>query len=207
MDSIRRCVLVNYNKDTKLLDFRHYLIKLAPVGISRSIKKLIRPKLPNMSRFETISEYIERGGNLSESEGEMDGPHNEVTLPQEVRGRGNIKATQSAVRLKEVGPRLTLQLVKIEEGICDGAVLFHAFVKKSVEETESIKAMREKKRILKEKRKREQLENVKKKALLREENKKKSLQGIKNKQAMKRQPQNDSDQFPKGKKRKVSEEG
>lgn len=28
----------------------------------------------------------------------MDGPHNQVVLPQEVRGRGNIKAAQSAIR-------------------------------------------------------------------------------------------------------------
>ena len=39
-----------------------------------------------------------RADNLSESEGEMDGPHNQVVLPQDVRGRGNIKAAQSAIR-------------------------------------------------------------------------------------------------------------
>lgn len=49
-------------------------------------------------------------------------------------------------RLREVGPRLTLQLVKIEDGLCDGTVLFHEFVHKSLEEQESLMAMRERKR-------------------------------------------------------------
>ena len=39
-----------------------------------------------------------RGGNLSESEAEMDGPHNEVELPQALAGRGNMKTAKSAIR-------------------------------------------------------------------------------------------------------------
>ena len=40
----------------------------------------------------------------------------------------------SALRLKEIGPRLTLRLVKIESGMCEGEVLHHAFVEKSGDE-------------------------------------------------------------------------
>ena len=39
-----------------------------------------------------------RGGNLSESEAEADGPSNEVVLSQPVSGRGNIVSGKSAVR-------------------------------------------------------------------------------------------------------------
>ena len=39
-----------------------------------------------------------RGGDLSESEAELDGPHNEVLLPQDMSSRGNIKAAKSAIR-------------------------------------------------------------------------------------------------------------
>lgn len=49
-------------------------------------------------------------------------------------------------RLTELGPRLQLELVKIEEGICDGQVMYHAFVTKTEAELAHIKAMREKKR-------------------------------------------------------------
>ena len=39
-----------------------------------------------------------RGGDLSESEAELDGPHNEVILPQNLSSRGNMKASKSAIR-------------------------------------------------------------------------------------------------------------
>lgn len=42
-------------------------------------------------------------GNVSESEGEDMAGEGEVTLPQDLPGRGNIKSEQSAIRLSEVG--------------------------------------------------------------------------------------------------------
>lgn len=100
---------------------------------------------------------IYRGGDLSESEAELDGPHNEVVVPQERTGRGNIKGSKSAIRyvlidfqvfpscimlivpiisprLSEIGPRMRLQLIKIEEGTNSGEVLYHRFVEKTSEE-------------------------------------------------------------------------
>lgn len=41
---------------------------------------------------------LSRDGNLSESEGEMDGPANEVTLPQKLTSRGNVEAGKSAIK-------------------------------------------------------------------------------------------------------------
>ena len=49
-------------------------------------------------------------------------------------------------RLTELGPRLTLQLVKVEEGICEGEVMFHQFVQKTDEEMKLQQAMRIKKK-------------------------------------------------------------
>ena len=83
---------------------------------------------------------------MSESEAELDGPHNEVVLPQEMTSRGNMKAAKSAVRLTEIGPRITLRLVKIEEGICDGTVLHHEFIQKTPAEVELLNQMRAQKR-------------------------------------------------------------
>ena len=42
--------------------------------------------------------YVNRGGNLSESEGEMDTQESQVVLPQDVGGAGNIQSHQSAIR-------------------------------------------------------------------------------------------------------------
>ncbi len=52
-----------------------------------------------------------RGGDLSESEAELDGPHNEVVLPQELAGRGNIQAAKSAIRFV---PQLISDIVQNE---------------------------------------------------------------------------------------------
>lgn len=40
----------------------------------------------------------------------------------------------SVCRLYELGPRLTLQLTKIEEGVDEGEVLYHAYITKSASE-------------------------------------------------------------------------
>lgn len=34
---------------------------------------------------------------------------------------------QMKVRLTEIGPRINIRLVKIEDGLCGGAVLWHAY--------------------------------------------------------------------------------
>lgn len=47
-------------------------------------------------------------------------------------GRVNRASTKSAVRLQEIGPRMTLQLVRIEKGLCSGEVLFDEFGTSSI---------------------------------------------------------------------------
>ncbi|XP_073411805.1 suppressor of SWI4 1 homolog isoform X1 [Dendrobates tinctorius] len=181
LNSIRRCILISYNQDTQLLDFRHYSVKVVPVGMSKGVKKLLQEKFPNMSRWEDISELLVKGANLSESEAEQDGEHNITELPQVYAGRGNQRFEQSAVRLTEIGPRMTLQLVKIEEGLNDGKVLYHNYIKKTEEEIMAMLDRREKKLKQKNERKKKQEQNVKRKKAMKEENKKRSLAGMKRK--------------------------
>ena len=92
---------------------------------------------------------------------------------------------QSSVRLVELGPRITMKLVKIEEGMHDGEVLYHRWVEKTDEEKRQIKIAREKRKKEKEKRKKEQDQNVKKKEIDREEHKQKSLEGMMKKKLQK----------------------
>ena len=40
LKNIRRCVLMNYNPATKLVDMRHYAIRATPVGLNRGTKKV-----------------------------------------------------------------------------------------------------------------------------------------------------------------------
>jgi ribosome biogenesis protein SSF1/2 len=50
-----------------------------------------------------------------------------VRVKRKFRTAVRTKTQQNAVRLHELGPRLTLSLVKVQEGFCDGQVLYHQF--------------------------------------------------------------------------------
>ncbi|KAJ1172560.1 hypothetical protein NDU88_004405 [Pleurodeles waltl] len=181
LNTIKRCVLMNYDPDTQLIEFRHYSLKVVPVGMSKGMKKLLQEKFPNMSKWEDISELLVKGANLSESEAEQDEEHNITELPQVYAGRGNMKAQQSAVRLTEIGPRMTLQLLKIEEGLNDGNVLYHSFIQKTEEEIKAALERKEKKLKLKAQRRQKQEQDIQQKKEQREAHKQKSLEGIKRK--------------------------
>ncbi|OIV99590.1 hypothetical protein TanjilG_17400 [Lupinus angustifolius] len=127
LSSCQRIVLLNYNKDTKLIDFRHYSIRLQPVGASRRIIKLVQNRqVPDLKNLQDVSDFVTKAGYGSESEGDEEAAT--VTLSSDI-GRVNRASTKSAVKLQEVGPRMTLQLVKVEKGLCSGEVLFSEYGK------------------------------------------------------------------------------
>ncbi|KAF9432226.1 hypothetical protein BGZ76_011096 [Entomortierella beljakovae] len=158
----RRVVLLNYNNETKHIDFRHYNVSVKPVGISKSIKRVITTEVPDLQGFSDISDYVLRGAFASESDVE-DGPESTVTLGQDYVGRNNRRQDQRAIKLTELGPRMELRLVKIQSGMCDGEVLFHDFIKRTPEELKSQKSLRDKKLQEKAARRKAQEENVIKK--------------------------------------------
>jgi len=178
IESIRRSCLINYDPETELYDFRHYSIRVVPVGVSKAVKKFMGNKLPDLSRFNDVSEFMTKAGILSESEGEDD-PSAQVTVGSRkiVSGKGT-GPQKSSVRLSELGPRLTLQLIKVEEGLQDGTVLYHRLVTKTEGERKIIQKKREKKKQVKAKRKQEQKENVENKSKKKEEHKQKCLAGM-----------------------------
>ncbi|XP_015428489.1 PREDICTED: protein Peter pan [Dufourea novaeangliae] len=179
LSTIRRCLCLNYNTTSKTIDVRHYAIRVVPVGLSKGVKKIVQAKIPNLSKCDDFSEFLTKG-TVSESEAEDD-PANHVILPQKLSSRGNHASSQSAIRLSELGPRLTLELIKIEDGLMDGEVLFHEYVHKSEEEKLMIKKKREEKKKLKEKRKKIQEQNKNKKEQVKQEHKEKSLKGMQKK--------------------------
>ena len=78
---------------------------------------------------------------MSDSEAEDD-PVSKVTLPQNLAGRGSKAGSKSAVRLMELGPRIRMELLKIEEGLVEGEVLYHKYIQKTEEEKKTIKLRR-----------------------------------------------------------------
>jgi len=133
LNECRRVLLINYESNTKTIEIRHYFVNAAPVGLSKATRRVIRGKLSNLKNVNDISDYVFKSESLSDSEAE-DPPEAKVLLPQSLSGRGNRESQKSALRLKEIGPRITLQLIKIEEEFCGGKVIFHEFVNKTPEE-------------------------------------------------------------------------
>ncbi|KAJ6258512.1 hypothetical protein Dda_6555 [Drechslerella dactyloides] len=167
-----------------IVDLRHYSIDTRPTGVPRAIRKLNRATqpssarngrgaIPNLGGLEDISEYLldpsaAGGGYTSESEVDTDAEV-EVSVPG-IQRAGRVKkevanagAEKKAVKLQELGPRLRLQLVKVEEGANDGKILWHSFVKKSREEERELEKRAKERQKLKEERRRVQEENVKRK--------------------------------------------
>lgn len=144
--------------------------------------------VPNLGQLEDVSEYFldPHTGNYtsaSESEPESDAEV-EVLAPREKRlhyreklekiraanglgtggaipGLSNVE--RRGVVLSELGPRMRLQLMKVEEGLCEGKVLWHQYREKSKEEEREQEKIWEQRKKEKEERRRVQKENIDKK--------------------------------------------
>ncbi|KAJ4877449.1 Peter Pan-like protein [Raphanus sativus] len=139
LSTCQRLVLMNYNKDTKLIDFRHYSLRLQPVGVSRRLRKFVeKHEVPDLRNLQDVSDFLTKAGYGLESEGDEEAAT--VTLSSDLR-RVNRGSTKSAVKLQEIGPRMTMQLVKVEEGLCSGEIMFDE--SENVDETTAKKTQNE----------------------------------------------------------------
>lgn len=164
LSACQRIVLLSHDKTTGIISLRHYSISTAPSGIKKSLKALLAKRvLPgDMGAMQDVSELVTRSGYGSESEGE-DAEASRVTVQQETKS-GKTLARQSRVRLHEVGPRLELEVVKVEEGLCDGAVLYHAHEERTAQQTAEQQKRVSERELLRAERRREQEANVRRKA-------------------------------------------
>jgi ribosome biogenesis protein SSF1/2 len=83
--------------------------------------------LPNLGRMDDVADFV-LNGNDYDSASEVD-EDEKVEMKSVKREDGETQ--QRAIRLTELGPRLRLELVKIEEGMCDGKVLYHCYIHKT----------------------------------------------------------------------------
>jgi ribosome biogenesis protein SSF1/2 len=109
--------------------------------------------VPNLARYNDVADFIfaKGGGYSSESEAD-DLPDSKIVLPDDFQDKK--KNTTVALKLHELGPRLKLKLIKIEEGVCRGNVVYHSYVKLSKGEIKAQMDELKKKRDLKSERKR-----------------------------------------------------
>jgi ribosome biogenesis protein SSF1/2 len=166
--------LVEDENEEKRVEVRHYAIKATPVGVDRKVRRLIQSKIPNLNKVQDIADYITGTANASTSvdaasDSEPEDSNAVVELAQNYTGRGNKGQSKSALKLVELGPRLSMELIKVEQGLGDGNVMFHAFVHKTAEEAKEIQQKVEQKAILKKQRRGEQDRNVERKQKVQEE--------------------------------------
>ncbi|KAL8703663.1 MAG: hypothetical protein Q9201_003147 [Fulgogasparrea decipioides] len=142
--------------------------------------------LPNLGNLEDVADYIldpsaAGGGFTSGSESEvetdaeievMDIDHKRFVGRKQSEAarktggenqRLGTRTQKRAVRLVELGPRMTLRMTKAEEGVCGGKVMWHEYVNKTEDEIRQMEKVWETRRREKAERKRVQKENVEKK--------------------------------------------
>ncbi|KAI1629755.1 purinergic receptor P2Y, G protein-coupled, 11 [Exophiala viscosa] len=151
--------------------------------------------LPNLGKLDDVADYIldpAAGGYTSASETELD-TDAEVEVTQTTTQRvlsrrdqqrqqdgekGSKKETDEssnvekrAVKLVELGPRMRMRLVKVEEGVCEGRVMWNEFVTKTKAEEKELEQKWDQRRKEKEARKQEQKANVERKKQLKKNTK------------------------------------
>lgn len=157
---LRRVVMLNYNSETETIDFRHYRVDIRETGVSKSIKAIFKSNIPALGNLKDISEITVREALGADSDVE-EGVDNVVDVGSGIIGRKNT-GTRS-VKLTEIGPRMELQLVKVQAGMCNGEVLYHRFIQKTEEELQQQKKEFSIRKGEIERRKKEQEKNVQKK--------------------------------------------
>lgn len=120
---IRRVVLFHYDRENGLIEMRHFSINVKVTGVSKLVKRIVRSDIPDLGAVADIGDFVLRAAAESESEVE---PDSMVTLGQDYHGHANTKSSQRSIALAELGPRMSLKLVKILDGFCEGDVLYHA---------------------------------------------------------------------------------
>lgn len=160
LSTCKRVVLFNLTKDEEtgedIIEFRHYGISARQRAVNKGIKRVLNSKkVPDMSRFNDLADYImhnqkKSGGFSSESEAD-DLPESRIVLPEDYQNKK--KDSNVAIKLHELGPRMKLKLVKIQEGFCRGNVNFHSYIQLSKSEIKQQLDSLKSKRELKDKRK------------------------------------------------------
>lgn len=172
--TIQRVLLINKNPDGDI-DIRHYAIDTKLVEENRNIKKLLelshngRNKLPKMSGHTDISELVldpySVGGLTSDSEVEDDATveiRNDHIPNLRKKVAADLSYTRKrAVKLQELGPRLNLSLVKIEESMIGlSKTIYHSRIVKLKAEEKALDVKHQVRMDEKAKRRAEQKANV-----------------------------------------------
>lgn len=156
--------------------------------LGANAKKSKSRNLPDLGKLEDVADYMldpSAGGYTSASDTEADTDAEvEISAPVKQRvlsrrakerlaadpasaptrtsARGP-RVEKRAVKLVELGPRMTLRLTKVEEDVCAGKTMWHEFITKSKAEQHALEQKWAVRNKLKAERRRVQKENVERK--------------------------------------------
>ncbi|KAL4880049.1 Brix domain-containing protein [Aspergillus karnatakaensis] len=175
--------LRHYAITTKKTGISKRIRRLDPKEVRNREKH--KSAVPNLGKLEDAADYLldpSAAGYTSASETELDtdaeveiaGTTTRKVLTKREMQRmksgekiekktSRTEVEKRAVKLVELGPRLKLRLIKVEEGLCDGRVMWHDYINKSQKEVDALDKNWDKKMKDKEARKKIQKENVERK--------------------------------------------
>eukprot|EP00835_Amoeboradix_gromovi_P004428 NODE_344_length_10554_cov_0.516308.p4 type:complete len:313 gc:universal NODE_344_length_10554_cov_0.516308:1501-563(-) len=137
---IKRVILFHYDQSKDVVHMRHYFIESIEQSDNSSFISELTNSNIDLSQYGDISDAMSSLSHLAKS--------------------------KSGLKLTELGPRLDLDLYKIVEnvvGVDEGEVVYNKYVDKTPEQKSRLRKIASDKKNLKEKRRREQEENVKNK--------------------------------------------
>lgn len=189
--------LRHYAITTKKTGLSRPLRRLAAAErvLHQGTDKKTKSSLPNLGKLEDVADFMIGGENgegymtdaTSGSEVETDA---EVEMLESTtrkvlnnKARQRAKAAEGkdvaapgvekrAVKLVELGPRMKLRMTKVEEGVCNGKVMWHEYIHKTAAELKEMDKVWAQRRAEKEARKKIQKENVERKKAEKRKNQK-----------------------------------
>lgn len=190
--AIKRVLMINKDPKTDDISIRHYAIDTKLVDENRNVKKLInshhnvKKSLPNLSRATDVADMLldpySVGGMTSDSEVEDDAiveiKNNETMARKKEteKPEGTAATRKRAIKLTEIGPRMDMTLMKIEEGLIGSSkTIYHSQVTKADREIQKLNEKHALKQKLKAERRAKQQANVAAKLKVKEEKKKRKL--------------------------------
>ena len=149
--AIKRVVIFRYDAETQMISFRHYEICTKAVGLSKGVKSLMKVRVPDLSAFSDIKDFVVKyvwpHSSLCVYECHAEGTGMRAMArtrgqTHRLRSRGAqngvcnralwccpvrvVSCPVGRLTTPELGPRIDMKLLKIEDGLHTGAVLYHS---------------------------------------------------------------------------------
>jgi ribosome biogenesis protein SSF1/2 len=111
LNQCKRICLFHYDQERDLVCFRHYSISIKVAGITKGLKRLlVNGEIPDLHDLNDISEFL-----ALPEESEQQQPTAEQEEDSEQTIQEPIKNSQRKIHLIEIGPRLDLELTRIQQ--------------------------------------------------------------------------------------------